>query len=187
MTTLTAAHARLDALAPAVIPTLARLTFAGVLLTYFWASARTKLGEGPLGFLQPSDGAYIQIFPRAVEAAGYDFSQLGLFHWAVAVAGTWAEFLLPLLILVGLLTRLAALGMIGFVAVQTWVDVRGHGVGGADLGAWFDRAPDALLADQRALWVFLLLTLVFLGAGPLSADRLLWRGQAARAMSSRTA
>jgi putative oxidoreductase len=188
MKALTATHAsaaaRLDALAPAVIPTLARLTFAGVLLTYFWASARTKLGEGPLGLLQPSDGAYIQIFPRVVEAAGYDFSQLGPLHWAVAVAGTWAEILLPLLILVGLLTRLAALGMIGFVAVQTWVDVNGHGVGGADLGGWFDRAPDALLADQRALWVFLLLTLVFLGAGPLSADRLLSRGRVARGMGS---
>ena len=34
-------------------PTLARLVFAGVLLVYFWNSARTKLGDGPLGH---SDG-----------------------------------------------------------------------------------------------------------------------------------
>ncbi len=132
MTTLTAAHARLDALAPAVIPTLARLTFAGVLLTYFWASAVTKVGEGPLGLLQPSDGAYIQIFPRAVEAAGYDFSQLGPFHWAVAVAGTWAEILLPLLILVGLLTRLAGgpAGALGLPPRHARVPWRGAPVGG---------------------------------------------------------
>ncbi|MGI1663080.1 DoxX family membrane protein [Palleronia sp. KMU-117] len=179
MNALVAAHqsvaARLDAVSTALIPTLARLTFAGVLLIYFWNAARTKLGDGVLGFLRPSDGAYIQIFPRAVEAAGYDVSQLGVGHWAIAVAGTWAEFLLPLLIVLGLLTRLAALGMIGFVAVQTWVDITGHGLGGADIGGWFDRAADAIVADQRALWVFLLLTLVLKGAGPLSADRLLAR------------
>lgn len=179
MNALVAAHrsvaARLDALSSALIPTLARLTFAGVLLVYFWNAARTKLGDGLFGFLRPSDGAYIQIFPRTVEAVGYDVSQLGLFHWAVAVAGTWAEFLLPLMIVLGLLTRLTALGMIGFVAVQTWVDITGHGLGGADIGAWFDRAPDAIVADQRALWVFLLLTLVLKGAGPLSVDRLLRR------------
>lgn len=162
-------------LAPAVLPTLARLTFAAVLLVYFWNSARTKLGDGLLGLFQPSDGAYIQIFPKAVEAAGYDFAQLGLFHWAVALAGTWAELLLPLLIVIGLLTRLAALGMIGFVLVQSATDILGHGVAGDDLGRWFDAASGALVLDQRALWVFLLATLVLIGGGPLSLDRLLAR------------
>ncbi len=162
-------------LAPAVLPTLARLTFAAVLLVYFWNSARTKLGDGLLGLFRPSDGAYIQIFPKAVEAAGYDFAQLGLFHWAVALAGTWAELLLPLLIVIGLLTRLAALGMIGFVLVQSATDILGHGVAGDDLGRWFDAASGALVLDQRALWVFLLATLVLIGGGPLSLDRLLAR------------
>lgn len=162
-------------IAPAVLPTLARLTFAAVLLVYFWNSARTKLGDGLLGLFQPSDGAYIQIFPKAVEAAGYDFAQLGLFHWAVALAGTWAELLLPLLIVIGLLTRLAALGMIGFVLVQSATDILGHGVAGDDLGRWFDAASGALVLDQRALWVFLLATLVLIGGGPLSLDRLLAR------------
>lgn len=162
-------------LAPAVLPTLARLTFAAVLLVYFWSSARTKLGDGLLGLFRPSDGAYIQIFPKAVEAAGYDFAQLGLFHWAVALAGTWAELLLPLLIVIGLLTRLAALGMIGFVLVQSATDILGHGVAGDDLGRWFDAASGALVLDQRALWVFLLATLVLIGGGPLSLDRLLAR------------
>ncbi|MBC7140827.1 MAG: DoxX family protein [Rhodobacteraceae bacterium] len=162
-------------LAPAVLPTLARLTFAAVLLVYFWNSARTKLGDGLLGLFRPSDGAYIQIFPKAVEAAGYDFAQLGLSHWAVALAGTWAELLLPLLIVIGLLTRLAALGMIGFVLVQSATDILGHGVAGDDLGRWFDAASGALVLDQRALWVFLLATLVLIGGGPLSLDRLLAR------------
>lgn len=160
-------------IAPAALPTLARFTFAAVLLIYFWNSARTKLGDGILGLFRPSDGAYIQIFPKAVEAAGYDFSQFGLFHWAVALAGTWAELLLPLLIVIGLLTRLAALGMIGFVIVQSATDIIGHGVSGDDIGRWFDAASGAIILDQRALWVFLLATLVLTGAGPLSLDRLL--------------
>lgn len=165
----------LDRIAPAVLPTLARLAFAAVLLVYFWTSARTKLGDGLLGLFRPSDGAYIQIFPKAVEAAGYDFAQLGLFHWAVALAGTWAELLLPLLIVIGLFTRFAALGMIGFVLVQSATDILGHGVAGEDLGRWFDAASGALVLDQRALWVFLLATLVLTGGGPLSLDRLLAR------------
>ena len=122
--------------------------------------------------MQPSPSAYVTIFPRAFEAVGYDASQFGLFHWAVAFAGTWAEIILPVLIVAGLLTRLAALGMIGFVIVQSWVDIVGHGLAPADIGAWFDRVPSSVILDQRAFWVFLLLVLVFRGAGPLSLDRL---------------
>jgi len=167
-----------------VLPLLARLVFAAVLLLYFWASALTKLGPGLTGFLMPSDGAYIQIFPKTTERFGYDFGQFGLFHWAVVTLGTWAEFVLPLLIVVGLLTRLAALGMIGFVLVQSVVDVVGHGVGGETLGAVFDRASGALIWDQRLLWVFLLLVLVVKGGGALSLDRVLGRSFAPIAQGS---
>lgn len=149
-----------------LLPSLARLVFAGVLFGYFWSSAKTKL-DGPFS---PTAGAYGQIFPRAFEAVGFDDSQLGLWHWAVAVAGAWAEFALPVLIVIGLLTRLAALGMMGFIAVQSLTDVFGHGVA---TGAWFDRASDALILDQRAFWMLLLAVLVAKGAGPLSADRIL--------------
>ena len=55
------------------------------------------------------------------------------------MAGTYAEYIL-LPIIIGFLTRLAAIGMIGFVVVQSIVDITGHGVGGADLGTWFDKA-----------------------------------------------
>lgn len=175
LTTYRRITSALAAMAPAALPTLARLTFTGVLLFYFWASARTKIGAGVAGLFRPSDGAYFQIFPKAVEAAGYDTGQLGLFHWAVAVAGTWAELLLPLLILLGLLTRLAALGMIGFILIQSLTDVFGHGVAGDDLGRWFDAMSGALILDQRSLWILLLFILVFLGAGPLSLDNLLGR------------
>lgn len=163
---------RIDRAAPEVLPHLARLTFAGVLLVFFWNSARTKLGEGLAGVFAPSDGAYVQVFPRVVEAAGYDTSALGSWHWLVVLAGMWAEFLLPLLLVLGLFARLAALGMVGFILVMSLTDILGHGVGGADLGAWFDGAPGALILDQRALWVLLLLVVVLLGPGRLSLDRL---------------
>lgn len=154
------------------LPTVARLLFAAILLFYFWSSGMTKLGDGISGLWQPSAGAYAQIFPKAMEAVTYDTSQLGLFHRAVVTLGTWAEFLLPLLIVIGLACRLAALGMIGFVIVQSLTDLFGHGgLEHGALGAWFDKAPDALILDQRALWVFVLLVIVIKGAGPLSVDR----------------
>lgn len=170
-----------------VMTTLARFLFAAVLLIYYWNSALTKVGDGFLGFLFPSDGAYIQIFPKAVEAAGYDFSQLGTFHWLVVLAGTWAEFLLPLAIVIGLFTRLAALGMIGFVVVQTLTDLYGHGgiAHEGTLGAWFDRLPDAIVLDQRAFWIFILLYLVFRGGGPVSVDRLIRSGASVRQAAPR--
>lgn len=167
--------AGLDAASPLLLSTAARLVFSAVLLFYFWASATTKLGPGVIGFLMPSNGAYIQIFPQTTEGFGYDFSQFGAFHWLVVTAGTWAEFVLPLLIVLGLFTRLAALGMIGFVALQSIVDVYGHGVSGDTLGAVFDSASGALIWDQRVLWVFVLLVLVMKGGGALSLDRVLQR------------
>ena len=149
-----------------LLPTLARLVFAAVLFGYFWASALTKL-DGPF---TPSLGAYAQIFPKVFEAAGFDVGQMGLWHKLVALAGAWAEFALPVLILVGLFTRLAALGMAGFVVVQSLTDIYGHG---AASGALFDRVSDSLILDQRAFWMLMLAVLVLKGAGPLSADRLL--------------
>ena len=164
----------LERLTVPLMTTLARFIFAAVLLVYYWNSGTLKLGDGFFGFLFPSDGAYIQVLPKTIEAIGYDFSQLGFIHWAIVAAGTWAEFILPLLIVLGLFTRLAALGMIGFVVVQSWVDLFGHGgLANGVLGSWFDRLPDGIILDQRAFWVFVLLYLVLRGGGPLSADRFL--------------
>jgi len=173
--------ATLDRAAVWITPTLARFVFAATLLVYFWKSGMTKLGDGILGFVQPSSGGYVQIFPRAMEAAGYDTAQLGLFHWAVVTAGIWAEFILPALIVVGLLTRIAALGMIGFIAVQSLTDLFGHGgiAQAQTLGAWFDRLPDGVILDQRAFWVLALVVLLVHGAGPLSLDRVLRHSRAA--------
>lgn len=160
-----------------LVPLLARFVFAAVLLNYFWASAMTKLGDGIMGIFLPSTGAYAQIFPKQMEAVVYDVSQLGVFHWLVVVAGTWAEFILPLLIVIGLFTRLAAIGMIGFVVVQSLTDLYGHGgiAHPETLGAWFDKIPDSVIMDQRAFWMLIFITLVIKGAGAVSLDRMLSR------------
>lgn len=154
----------------------ARLVFAAVLAGYFWASALTKIGPGLFGPFSFTDGAYVQILPAAMEAAGYDKTALPWFPHAVIVAlGTWAEFVLPLLVILGLLTRLAALGMIGFILVQSYVDIAFHGADAATRGALFDRVSSSLILDQRTLWVFPLLYLVLRGAGLVSLDALLRR------------
>jgi putative oxidoreductase len=152
-----------------LLPTLARATFAAVLLRYFWGSALTKL-DSPF---TPSVGGFAQIYPRAMEAVGYDATALGLLPKLVVFGGAWAELVLPLLVVIGLFTRLAALGMVGFVSVQSLTDVIGHKAGPETIGAWFDSASDALILDQRAFWVLLLAVLILKGAGPLSADRAL--------------
>ncbi len=155
-----------------LLPLAARLVFAGVLAGYFWASAATKLESFPFGL---SIGAYAQIFPHAFEAAGANVDKFGILQKLIILAGTYAEILLPLAIILGLFTRLAALGMIGFIAVQTATDIWGHGAGAETIGTWFDRDSASLIADQRALWVVLLLILVVRGAGAISLDRMVAR------------
>jgi len=156
-------------LGPWLLPTLARFTFAATLLIYFWNSARLKIGDGLFGIFDISN-AYGQIYPRAFDAAGYDSDAMSALQWLVTLTGTWAEFILPLLIVIGLFTRLAALGMIGFAILQSLTDIYGHMA--TEYGAWFDRAPDGTIMDQRLFWITILMILVVRGAGPFSLDRL---------------
>jgi len=148
-----------------LLPTLARITFASIFLIYYWNSAGLKI-DGSI--FTPSAGAFAQIFPKAAEEALYDITQLTVFQKLVIFSGTVAEYALPALLIVGLLTRLAALGTFGFIIIQTAVDVNGHNV---PLGALFNPSID--LIDERTLWIFLMLVLIFKGAGPLSIDRIL--------------
>lgn len=174
----TAVFDRIERLEPAILPTLARFIFAAVLFIYYWNSAVLKLGDGGIGSLfAPNANMFGQMLPRAAEAVLWDITQATAGQKAIMLAGTWGEFILPVLLVLGLLTRYAAIGMIGFIAVQSWVDLFGHGgIDSAEtLGAWFDNLPDGIILDQRAFWIFLLLYLVFRGAGPVSLDALLSR------------
>lgn len=144
---------------------IVRLMFLVLLLPYYINSALTKIDGFGL-----SAGAFAQILPPIAEQYLYDTEAIPFFPWHLIVwAGTLAEFALPILIIAGVLTRLSALGMIGFVLVQTIVDIVFHG---ATAGALANGLPNELL-DQRLLWVFLLGLLVFSGAGKFSVDKII--------------
>jgi len=148
-----------------VIGIASRGLFVLLLLPYYVNSALTKIDGVGL-----SAGAFAQILPPIAEQYLYDTSAIPFFPWHLIVwAGTLGEFVLPVLIVAGLFTRLAALGMIGFVVVQTVVDVVFHGTA---LGALANGLPTELI-DHRLLWISLLVALVFAGGGKLSVDRLL--------------
>lgn len=125
--------------------------------------------------LTPSDSAYITILQSRYEEAGYDPANLTQLERIIVHMGTYGEVILPILIVVGLFTRIAAVGMIVFIAVQTYVDVAIIGLPPADVGAWFDGTATSIIWDQRSLWFFVLIVLVVKGPGPFSLDGLLGR------------
>ena len=149
----------------------ARIVFLSVLFQYYLQSALTKF-DG----LMPNAGAYAQIFPEASRLADYDPSNLGFLHHLVVFFGSYGELILPVLIVTGLFARLASAGMIVFIIVQSIVDIWGHLVKG---GQPFDAISTDVIADQRLLWVFLLLIIVLRGAGALSIDGIIRKLMAA--------
>lgn len=154
----------------------ARFAFASVLLLYYLNSGWQKLGDGIFGFLSPSLGAYASILPPIMDQYGGDISAIPFFPWhLIVLLGTWTEILLPIMIVIGLFSRIAALGMIFFVIVQSYVDIAFHGLEGRFVGSMFDRLPDAIIFDQRLMWVFILALIVVRGPGKLSLDHLMAR------------
>jgi putative oxidoreductase len=170
------------AAASSALSALARLVFASVLLHFFWGSFATKLDGFGL-----SAGAYIQILPKAFDAAGYDPSALSWPLHLVVILGTAAEFTLPLLVVLGLATRPAALGMIGFLVVMSLTDIYGHGVDAATIGLPFDADPYGKILDQRLLWAFTLAVPMLLGGGALSLDAVVSRWLGGRRTALRSA
>ena len=112
----------------------------------FFLSGRTKVVEGTLFSI--SNSTY-ELFET--EYAGVPLPP----HFA-AVAAATAEHLLPALLLLGLGTRFAALGLIGMtMVIQIFVYPE----------AWW---------GTHMQWVALALTVLALGPGQLSFDRLLF-------------
>jgi len=151
-----------------------RLIFAAVLFQFFWNSALTKIGGSIMNIFTPTSGAYVQMLPKMMEQVSYDISQIAFFPYGLIVLlGTWAEFILPVMVVIGLFTRAASLGMIVFIIVMSVVDVTGHSVDAKTIGALFDGDPYSVISDDRLLWIFLLLVPVLKGPGYLSLDTIL--------------
>ncbi|MEP3049081.1 MAG: DoxX family protein [Roseibium sp.] len=152
----------------------ARFIFAAVLLQFFLNSAMTKIGGSIMNIFTPTAGAYAQMLPGMMEQVSYDTSQIAFFPYGLMVLlGTWGEFLLPVMVVLGLFTRFASLGMIIFILVMSYVDINGHGADASTIGALFDGQPYAKILDDRLLWIFLLLVPMLKGPGLISLDALL--------------
>lgn len=117
---------------------IARLGIASV----FFLSGRTKVE----GILTITDGAY--------ELFRSEYGLPFLSPETAAIIATWSEHLFPLLLVLGLLTRFSALGLLGMtLVIQTFV------------------YPDAW--PTHLTWVAILLPLIARGAGSWSLDALI--------------
>ncbi len=150
---LEGAHDRMESLPNTVIAFVARFSIAAV----FWKSGQTKLegfavdivsGEFQLGWPRLSDNA-VALFREE-----YKLPLLPP-EWGALLAAT-GEHVLPLMLLLGLATRLSALGLLGMTLViqllvypgaypthGTWAAVllylMAHGPGKLSLDAWLAR------------------------------------------------
>ena len=115
-----------------------RLALAGV----FWRSGRSKVVEGT--WLQPSDTTYY-LFEN-------DYAAVPLPSDLAAHLATFAETLFPILLVLGLATRLSAAALLGMtMVIQLFVFPE----------AWW---------SVHLLWVALALTLVSRGGGLFALD-----------------
>ncbi|MGF1445992.1 MAG: DoxX family protein [Pikeienuella sp.] len=106
----------------------ARAVFAGTLFVYFYNSFLTKVDAANGDYFTVRDSAFIQIYgDKVFEAVQYDFSSLAFWPWGFIVyLGTYAEIVLPVLIILGFMTRIASLGMLIFIGVMTYKDITGE-------------------------------------------------------------
>ena len=120
-----------------------RVALAGV----FWRSGRTKVEPG--SWLDISDTTFF-LFQE-------DFSGVPLPADLAAHLATWSEHLFPILLVIGLGTRLSALALLGMtMVIQLFVFPE----------AWW---------PVHSLWVAMALVLISRGGGWASLDRLIGR------------
>lgn len=127
---------------------LTRVALAGI----FWRSGRTKVEDGTL--LTISDQAYF-LFE-------YEYTDLPFSPAIMAPMATWAEHLFPILLALGLFTRLSASALLVMTMViqfyvypEAWWQT--HIIWAAMSGLLISRGGgvlslDALLASRRERW-----------------------------------
>lgn len=133
------------------LPESLLLAFVRVVLGgIFWRSGQTKVVEG----------TWFQLTDTTYELFRTEYSGVPLPPELAAVMANTAEHVLPALLLAGLFTRGAALGLLGMtLTIQFFV------------------FPDAWW-PEHSLWAALALVLVLKGGGLLSLDALLARRRA---------
>ena len=125
---------------------LARLALAGV----FWRSGRAKIVEG----------SWLSISPSTWYLFQNDYQGVPLPPDVAAVLAVSAEHLFPILLVLGLATRLSALALLGMtLVIQVFVYPE----------AWW---------PVHSLWAALALVLICRGGGLLSVDALFSRRRA---------
>ena len=123
-----------------------RIALAGV----FWRSGQTKVAEGT--WLEVSDTTRY-LFET-------EYSRVPLPADLAATLATWSEHLFPILLVLGLATRLSALALLGMtLVIQTFVYPE----------AWW---------PVHSLWAAMALVLISRGSGAFGIDALLVRRQA---------
>lgn len=122
-----------------------RISLAGI----FWRSGRTKVDEG--SWLSVSDTAKF-LFQE-------EYKGVPLPPDLAAYMATYAEHLFPILLVIGLFTRLSALALLGMtLVIQIFVYPE----------AWW---------SVHMIWVALALVLIVRGGGQLSLDTLLTKAK----------
>ena len=118
-------------------------------LGVFWRSGQTKVAEG----------TWFQLTDTTYELFRTEYAGVPLPAELAGVMANAAEHVLPALLLAGLFTRGAALGLLGMtMVIQIFV------------------YPDAWWTEH-ALWAALAAVLIVRGGGLFSADALLTRGR----------
>jgi putative oxidoreductase len=146
MNAITAPYNRTVALlstpwAEAITLLFVRISLAGI----FWRSGRTKVEEG--SWLSVSDTAKF-LFEE-------EYKNVPLPPELAAYMATYAEHLFPVLLVIGLFTRLSALALLGMtMVIQIFVYPE----------AWW---------SVHMIWVALALVLIVRGGGKLSLDAML--------------
>lgn len=146
--TLTRPYDRFVAIASSRIPETLMLLFVRVTLAgIFWRSGRTKVEEG--SWLTVSENTIYQFADDPFNKVPVLPSELA------AYLTTYAEHALPILLVLGLFTRLSAFALLGMtIVIQIFVFPE----------AWW---------QVHSLWGALALILIVRGGGGLSVDALL--------------
>ncbi|MVZ97109.1 DoxX family protein [Sphingorhabdus sp. IMCC26285] len=122
-----------------------RFSLAGI----FWRSGRTKV----------EDGSWLSVSDTAKFLFKEEYSNVPLPPELASYLATYAEHLFPALLVIGLLTRVSALALLGMtMVIQIFVYPE----------AWW---------SVHMIWVALALVLIVRGGGKFSADAILTRSK----------